>query len=293
MKPGPIEDLVGDIYAHLYDSIVPDLVTKSNTEENRVRMRVDHVLMDPAAEKIPPPDDKLPDPVPPVPKQVRAKFVSKREVQRKAESLVLAKSVVPPPVLKSRSSSNPKILAAVEIPEVPGRVDGSGDLTTMRGREDGGKDVGSIPGSLHDSADDESELSDVEEMMEDVEPGPRILFPGLMAGRDMKTGGDEEREEEEENEEEEVEGGEEEKGKEEGEEEQEEEEVEVEEGIKRRQEEEEDEEEVVNEDEDEKADEDHVNEIADSEVDDEEENNEETHSERFDDDLANEDQDLA
>lgn len=192
MKPGIIEDLVGDTYALLYATVVPDLVTKSNTEENRVRMRVEQLLTDPAAEKVSPPDGKLIELISSgaAPKQPRAKNISRREIQRRAESLVLTKAVVPPPASKPCSFSSPKILAAVEIPErigMPRQTNSGGALLAVTEREDGAKDISSIPGSLHDSADDESELSDVEDLMEDVEPAPRVLFPGLVAGRDTRA----------------------------------------------------------------------------------------------------------
>ena len=211
MKPGLIEDLVGDTYAMLYATVVPDLVTKSNEEENRVRMRVDHLLTDPTAEKVPPPDSKLVDLTSSgaAPKQPRAKSISRREIQRRAESLVLTKPVAPPPASKPRSLSSPKILAAVEIPERIGmarQTSSGGALLAVTEREDAVKDISSIPGSLHDSADDESELSDVEELMEDVEPAPRVMFPGLVAGRGT-VGRQAEGEEEGDDEEEEEEGG--------------------------------------------------------------------------------------
>lgn len=224
IKPGPIEELVGDTYALLYTTMVPDLVAKSNTEENRVRMRVDHLLTDSVNEKVPLVNGHTLDLTTPgvAPKQGRAKSVNRREIQRRAESLVLVKAPVPLPTSNVRTSSDSKILAAVEIPE-KGEVSRLSNvnetLLTVKEREDGGKDIGSIPGSLHDSADDESELSDVEEMME-VEPGPRIMFPGLLGSRDARAkrgeeGGEEEEEEDEEEEEEEDGREEEEKGEEE------------------------------------------------------------------------------
>ena len=238
MKAGPLEELVGDTYALLYATVVPDLIAKSNTEENRVRMRVDQLLVDPEAHKIPSPDGKSPDlttsGVAPV--KVRAKGISRREIQRRAESLVFAKAVVPPPISTLRSSSNLKIMAAVEIPERGGmsrQSNGSGVLLSVREKEDGGKEISSIPGSLHDSADDESELSDVEDMMEEVEPGPRIMFPGLVGSRSTRIKQDDEGDEEGEDagggklgHEDEAEEEEEEEGEREGEEREEEEEEE-------------------------------------------------------------------
>lgn len=196
MKSGAIEDLIGDTYAHLYERVVPDLVAKSNTEENRVRMRVDHLLMDTSHEN-PSPDDKPSNLITAAaPKQPRLKSISRREIQRKAEALVLAKAVPPPPSSNlSSAPANPKVLTTVEI---SGRErDPSGQslkisaILAIRENEDAGRDISSAAGSVHDSADDESELSEVDEKPNNG--GLRVLFPGLVGARDK---GDDDREEE-------------------------------------------------------------------------------------------------
>lgn len=163
MKSAPIEDLVGDTYAHLYEMVVPELVVKSNTEENRVRMRVDQLLMNTSTTA---PDGP---PAEPPTKPSRPKSVGRREIQRKAEALV---SKTPPPsaIVSSRPSlgTNTKILTAVAIPEREPEQAKSGALLAVQEIEDTAKDVSSVPGSLHDSADDESELSEIEDAIEDA-----------------------------------------------------------------------------------------------------------------------------
>lgn len=199
MKSAPIEDLVGDTYAHLYELVVPELVVKSNNEENRVRMRVDQLLMN--ASTVAPEEP----PTEPSTKSSRPKSVGRREIQRKAEALV-ARPAPPPAAVSLKpipAVSNTKTLAAVAIPEKEPEQVKSGALLAVREMEDAGKDLSSVPGSLHDSADDESELSEIEDGAEEAldealdDEGVKVLFPNL-SGRDNRGEGGEADEEEEE-----------------------------------------------------------------------------------------------
>ena len=207
MKSAPIEDLVGDTYAHLYELVVPELVVKSNTEENRVRMRVDQLLMN--ASTVAPEEP----PIEPSTKSSRPKSVGRREIQRKAEALVARPAPLPAAVSSKPipAVSNTKTLAAVAIPEREPEQVKSGALLAVREMEDAGKDLSSVPGSLHDSADDESELSEIEDGAEEAldealdDEGVKVLFPNL-SGRDNRGEGREVDEDEEEGD---VEGGEE------------------------------------------------------------------------------------
>ena len=180
MKATIIEDLIGDTYAFLYEQIVPDLIAKSNDEENRVRMRVDHVLMDPeaSATATPPPDPNARPGEAPVAKP-RFKGVTRREIQRRAEALVakpataVAAAKTTKPVEQATEQQEMTAVAVVISKEGPSKEAAS-----------------SVPGSVHDSADDESELSDLEEYV-DAPEKPQALFPNLAS-----KGGDEDDEEE-------------------------------------------------------------------------------------------------
>lgn len=198
MKPGPIEDLVGDIYARLYETVVPDLVNRSNNEENRSRMRVDHLLMSNSSHYndnnnggagltplLLPADIEMSGliPVTTIVAKPRTKGINRKEIQRKAESLVAGKpsptTTVNPGLAPGPSSSlrlsthnNAEVVVAVAIP--------IGEARDRIGREDireTGREGSSVPGSLHDSADDESELSDV-----GAEAERSVMFPGLARG---------------------------------------------------------------------------------------------------------------
>ena len=205
MKTTLIDDLVGDTFALLYETVVPDLIAKSNDEENRDRMRVDHLLMNPEAS---PAAANANSPAPPLPlpgqafadqpatTRPRPKGVGRRDIQKKAESLV-SRSAIPTPATFSSSSkpskpptSVPTALQPLDtvIPPTDAAPDGGGAA-----RE---KDISSVPGSVHDSADDESELSDIEEeaetgvMTKDETP----MFPGLLGRVDAEVGVGEEEE---------------------------------------------------------------------------------------------------
>lgn len=184
MKAGVFEDLIGDTYAFLYEQIVPDLIAKSNDEESRVRMRVDHVLMDAeaSATATPPPDPNAKPGEAPVARP-RFKSATKREVQKRSEALVAK----PAATLAAAKLAKPAG-QAMEQGRTPG-------VAVVIGREEGGKEAASsVPGSVHDSADDESELSELEEFV-DAPEKPAAMFPNLAANGEEE--GDEEGEEDE------------------------------------------------------------------------------------------------
>jgi len=194
MKSTLIDDLIGDIFARIYEEVVPELIAKSNDEENRDRMRVNHLLMNsdapsadsPSAAASPfgsGPGQGLDQPA----TRMRPKTVGRRDIGRRAEALVV-KSVAPPPAPKPKTPASGPTPApagggglAVVIERPVNLVD---DLAV--------KDTSSAAGSVHDSADDESELSDIaEEEEEKVEKEvmEKSLFPGV-AGRGGRDEGD-------------------------------------------------------------------------------------------------------
>ena len=166
MKVTLIDDLICDTFARLYEQVVPDIIAKSSNEENRDRMRVNHLMnSDVPGTDIPSPAPSIQGaPEQPAPRS-RPKNVSRREILRKAEVLVNMKPASPPinrfptahvltaaPVKEPSSPlPDPVELASVDVP----------DITDIN------KEIpSSVPGSVHDSADDESELSDIEEVGE-------------------------------------------------------------------------------------------------------------------------------
>lgn len=241
MKGTLIDDLIVDCYASLYQSYVATLPPKvkdepsggteskailheSNQDDgNRERMKLGSILTaqaDGNAELIclAPTLPMAPSGILAPPKPTRPKSVTRREVQRKAEALLIR----PPPIktptlLKHTTFSRPSVAAEVPPPsnkhvrsspttdqQPPtiglglGPVQGSRVANLLRDDADDG-DVRSAdsshPGSVHDSADDESELSELEvdnTLEDDAEHDdredppqkstfkPAVLFPGLV-----------------------------------------------------------------------------------------------------------------
>lgn len=149
------EDLIRDIYAHLYDNIIPGVMKDDATEGNRVRMRVDNILTNPtlAAVDAPLPDAQGGEQT----KKSGARYVTPREIVRKAEAIAAKPApTVPAKVLKPLAPAPSMEIGAVPPNDAP--------RLAVVIHTDGANDAGSsAPGSVHDSADDESELSEVDE----------------------------------------------------------------------------------------------------------------------------------
>lgn len=192
MKPGPIDDLIGDAYAYLFSTIGRQLWEEERRikqEEEAKRpppvtspprnpmMSLTHLMnIDGAAEA----------PVPALPQAtsasaaqpeapVRRKIgVGRREIRTCAEACFQKAPVVATP---KSATSYPRVQVVIDNSRL-------GDASVET----------SAPGSIHDSADDESELSELEEEGaddedEDGEGGASVkeeeprkpIFPGLAA----------------------------------------------------------------------------------------------------------------
>ena len=168
MKPTLIDDLIADIYAMLYGAIVPELAAKASGEESRERMRVDHLLMTT--------DDSIATPPPPATitsdvavARPRTKGVGRKELQRRAEAAVTRPLALP---------ETSKVSGTGDTHALQQPLQGLLSVKEEQRREDAQGLGSSAPGSVHDSADDESELSEIEE-----EPVPVIkppMFPNLL-----------------------------------------------------------------------------------------------------------------
>ncbi len=172
-----IESLIADIYAWIYNRYVDELKAKETAEENRVRMSVDTILMNPIPTQfIPmgPPTDSAGGEQ--QGRGVRRQFsVTRRMVIAKAEGLI----VKPPAIATPRAA--PRTLA-------PAPLGGQSAAIAVVIPQEGVGEAVSVPGSVHDSADDESELSDVEDLVEDPsapqvgnrKPPLKPIFPNLL-----------------------------------------------------------------------------------------------------------------
>lgn len=172
MKPTLIDDLLCDTYAKLYEDASPLLDAAPGIPNT-----------DGASEPVPPPPISLqfqPSYHPGqhlaeqhVPRP-RAKGVGRRELQRKAEAAVnrpvaaTVASIAPRPM-------NGGGMTQVVIPSSRQSSAGGGGAAAAAAAAV----EHSVPGSVHDSADDESG-SELSELDEEPTP-PRSLFPGLVA----------------------------------------------------------------------------------------------------------------
>lgn len=197
MKPGPIDDLIGDSYAFLFNTIGKQLwddERRIKQEEEARRpppaasptrnpmMSLTHLMnVDGASDQPPPPPAAAPSAQPPAEPSVRRKIgVGRREIRTTAESC-FQKAKAAPPALTGHEITYKGPLPRVQVVIDNNRVERLGDMSVDS----------SAPGSIHDSADDESELSELEEEGDeeggdgdgksDGEEKPRLLFPGLVS----------------------------------------------------------------------------------------------------------------
>jgi hypothetical protein len=159
MKVTTLEDLIADIYARLYENNTARFIEQAN-EENRERMKVDHLLMsnDVAADTPTPPTSAPPSEAP-APRG-RTKGISRRDVQKRAEAVVTrhlfgsrcipTKVSAAPADDENRGAATSETSAPLPIREAVRQEATSGAQS-------------SVPGSLQDSADDESELSEIDD----------------------------------------------------------------------------------------------------------------------------------
>ncbi|KAI0098255.1 hypothetical protein GGR51DRAFT_538245 [Nemania sp. FL0031] len=213
MKAGAIDDLINDCYTALYFKIGkslpgPDVATLlEEKEQERIQSEarqadkdsLDPKSLNPLSGILNPqshensgtegaPGDSTPANMDGVQRSRKA-GIRRADVLRRAEQAVLRVQEGPKPTNgKSRSSvSSGKTPAAEENHHGDG---GETDGDSVRGEADGDvemrggeadRESSSVPGSVHDSADDESDLSDVPpEDLLDEDEAQQLMFPNLM-----------------------------------------------------------------------------------------------------------------
>ncbi|KAG8525765.1 uncharacterized protein KY384_000525 [Bacidia gigantensis] len=182
-----IELLIADIYAVIYEQNAERLKYEEKEQENRVRMRMDNILSNetPEGSSANAPIDLNGNATPttttqePAPPKRRVNIITHREVLRKAEALMTK----PPPI------ATPKP-AAKTLPAMAEANGKSPSIAVLVPPPDADKEIISVPDSpqsVHDSADDESELSEVDEDDDTISGGDeqpeenkqRPMFPNL------------------------------------------------------------------------------------------------------------------
>lgn len=180
MKVTMFEDLVADIYAQLYEANVPRFIEQAS-EENRERMKVDHLLMaNDAPTGTPTPPTSAPPSEAPAPRG-RTKGIARRDIQKRAEAIVnrhvLSRNVpAKAPAAPAEEETRPAPAAEVPAPLPIRESQRDGATGATSGAQS------SVPASIHGSADDESELSEIDdERLAKLkrEEKPPLLFPNL------------------------------------------------------------------------------------------------------------------
>lgn len=179
MKVTMFEDLVADLYARVYELNMPLLIEQVN-EENKEKMKVDHLLMTgDATTETSTPATSLPASDAPAPRG-RTKGIARRDIQKRADTIVNLK-------LGPRTAVA-KFAAATESEQPsPAQHDHNAAGPTSAPQEQGKQasateDSTGVQQSAADSArdsGDESGLSDSEESKPKEPEERKPLFPNL------------------------------------------------------------------------------------------------------------------
>lgn len=187
MKSTPIDDMINDAWAVLYMQVAKGLPgpDPASMQQSQLDGPSDHMPrpMGPMSLNnlvMNMDGTQIPVPVTFAGSEPRARKIgiSRREVLRRAEAAVTRVPDPPRPIAPSQprilEPSPSMILGSNVAPSQTGTPRGEAQPlpTTEKTREDS-----SAPGSLHDSADDESDLSDVPDM-DDAESA--MIFPNLL-----------------------------------------------------------------------------------------------------------------
>jgi hypothetical protein len=180
MKTTAIDDLIADTYAKLYEEVGVSLRIENaaaepppNQNAERAKAMSLHNLINQDTstnlQSSAPKGLTVSDP----PTRQRIKGVGRREVQRKAEAAA-AKPVSTLPVRPPPRAGDPNIQVVIE----PRKIERD---ETAAGVES------SAPGSVHDSADDESELTEFEDE-QIIKPSPPNSTGRVVQGLDLHNG---------------------------------------------------------------------------------------------------------
>lgn len=202
MKSAPIDDMINDAWAALYTQVGkslpgpdPSVAQAQPDGPADTRMSLNNLVMNMDGS----PASGVPVPVEPA--RPRKIGISRREVLRRAEgaitrapepprplapgpqprpspSLILGSNTVPSRNDTSSSTKKTEVSAKQVIEKAGDGTPRSGNGTPRNGTPDGEeREESEAPGSVHDSADDESDLSDVPDM-DDAESA--MIFPNLI-----------------------------------------------------------------------------------------------------------------
>ncbi|KAL2834941.1 hypothetical protein BDW59DRAFT_1372 [Aspergillus cavernicola] len=174
MKVATLEDLIADVYSRIYEVNMPQVLELVN-EENKEKMKVDHILMttDGVGDASTPPTS-APASEAPAPRG-RTKGIARRDIQKRAETIVNRKVAPRVPTARGPATTEAESTTATAPRPV---VETSSQQQAAE--EAGSAQQSDFPSSLHDSADDESELSELdEEKLSKLAADPKMPFPNI------------------------------------------------------------------------------------------------------------------
>ncbi|KAL4765407.1 putative transcriptional corepressor of histone genes (Hir3) [Aspergillus foveolatus] len=181
MKVALLEDLIADVYSRIYEVNLPILLEQVN-EENKEKMKVDHILMTAdgaATADTSTPPTSAPASETPAPRG-RTKGIARRDIQKRAEAIVSRK--VPPRAPATKAPTTTETESATNATNSAGSKPAV-EISVRRPSAavvDSAGQQSDIPNSLHDSADDESELSEIDEdKLSKLAADPKMLFPNF------------------------------------------------------------------------------------------------------------------
>ncbi|KAM3066377.1 Histone transcription regulator 3 [Clarireedia jacksonii] len=182
-KVAPIDDMINDIWAVLYIQVVKDTppidaaslqIPQADGEtaaKSSGPMSLNHLMNTDAT------STELPTSVePPKPRKLG---ISRRAVIQKAEQAIARAGETTKPIIASRprNSISTPVVPANSSPQIGGSSTPRIEIPLTAVQHSAPRDDSSAPGSVHDSADDESDLSDVPDM-DDMDAS--MIFPNLM-----------------------------------------------------------------------------------------------------------------
>lgn len=183
MKVTMLEDLIADLYARVYEVNMPLLIEQAN-EENKEKMKVDHLLMTgDATTESSTPARSLPASDTPAPRG-RTKGIARRDIQKRADLIVNLKLGPRAAATKYTATAEPEQASSTHRDQ---KAASSGPTSAPRepskqvsGAEDGAdaQQQKTQPNRVQDSGD-ESGLSDTDESKLDSSTESKRKFPSL------------------------------------------------------------------------------------------------------------------
>lgn len=169
MKVSLLEDLIADLYSRLYEINMTHVMEQA-TEENKEKMKVDHLLMattDGAADAPTPASGPTTSSEAPTAPRGRTKGIARRDIQKRAETIVNSKL--------STRAPNPKPVSVARAETEPSQHQDTAPTSAAPATTKEGK-----PAEASHNAEDDSELSEIDDdKLSKLNTDSRRAFPNL------------------------------------------------------------------------------------------------------------------